>query len=134
MKKILLLATLSLGLCMQAQKSLNTKEVHYVKKEPPLTIKSVTPISICDSSMVTYTVKEGNAGKTVAGGGLGYLVLGPVGALVGAMAGSSSEDTYTTHTRWEKHYSPGYRITVSDGYTFNTTDVGYKVGQPIKYK
>lgn len=131
MKNILLIASLTLSLCMQAQKK--QQEVHYIKKEVPVVVKSIVPTSICDSTMVTYTVKEGNAGATVGGGGLGYLVLGPVGAIVGAMAGSSSEQTYTTHTRWDKHYRPGYKIILSDGYSFTTTDTRYKIGQQIKY-
>lgn len=134
MKNILLIAALTLGLCMQAQKKLNSQEVHYIKKEPPLVIKSVTPISICDSTLVTYTVKEGKVGSTVGGAVIGKLLFGGAGLIAGAIAGSNTQDEYTTHTRWDKHYKPGYRIIVSDGYTFNTTDVGYKVGQPIKYK
>lgn len=128
MKKILAIGMIFVCTISMAQ------QVKTVVKEKPLTIKSVTPYTWYDSTYVTYTIQSGNATESVAGAGIGYWLLGPVGLIGGAIAGSSAEKTCTTHHRWDKTPIRGYKITVSDGYYFNTQDNSYKIGQPIKYK
>lgn len=128
MKKIAFLGAILLGLCVLSQ---NPK---IIIKEIPLTIKTVTPTTWQDSTMITYTTESSNTGKAVGGAILGKLLFGGWGLVGGAIAGSSAEKTYETHTRWDKRTIRGYRVVVSDGYTFNTTNSSYKKGDKIKYK